>query len=243
MSQPYWSWGSDVLECDAPSVAPRVCTDLDELNSVVQHLRNEVAVLHREKGELEERVLCLEKCTIHADVGKTEDAGDESHKTEDAREESDKTEDGGVAESGEQCIDMFIGKGECGEDVIVGVWQKRDRGKSEILGPVTKRRRAVLLSKEGWLDDPNTDMTLLFLREWHNSSGKWVGSDWTILDTTFQAYVGKEDKQHSNGLLGNIKGEGPKLAKSWSSVNHVFFAVHPTKAEALDLTCSRFKRV
>ena len=29
MSQPYWSWGSDVLECDAPSVDPRVYKDLD----------------------------------------------------------------------------------------------------------------------------------------------------------------------------------------------------------------------
>ncbi|CAL8134471.1 unnamed protein product [Prunus armeniaca] len=35
MSQLYWSWGSDVPECDAPSVGPRVCKDLDELNSVV----------------------------------------------------------------------------------------------------------------------------------------------------------------------------------------------------------------
>ncbi|CAB4320003.1 unnamed protein product [Prunus armeniaca] len=63
MSQPYWSWGSDVPECDAPSVAARVCKDLDELNSVVQQLRNEAAVLHREKAQLEERVLRLEKCT------------------------------------------------------------------------------------------------------------------------------------------------------------------------------------
>ncbi|KAI5327392.1 hypothetical protein L3X38_026788 [Prunus dulcis] len=67
MSQPYWSWGLDVPECDAPCVAPSICKDLDELNFVVQQLRNEVAVLHREKGELEERVLRLKKCTIHAD--------------------------------------------------------------------------------------------------------------------------------------------------------------------------------
>ncbi|CAB4278555.1 unnamed protein product [Prunus armeniaca] len=57
-----------------------------------------------------------------------------------------------------------------------------------------------LLTKDGWLDDSNIDMALLLLRKRHKSSGNWVGSDCTILDTTFQ-------------------GEGPKLAKSWSSVN------------------------
>ncbi|CAB4278556.1 unnamed protein product [Prunus armeniaca] len=111
MSQPYWSWGSDVPECDALSVALRICKDLDELNSVVQQLRNEVTVLHHEKGQLEERVLRLENCNSHADArktgdareerNKTEDAGKESQKTEDAGKESDKTEDGGVAESRE----------------------------------------------------------------------------------------------------------------------------------------------
>ncbi|CAB4268795.1 unnamed protein product [Prunus armeniaca] len=373
MSQPYWSWGSDVPECDAPSVGPQVCKDLDELNSIVQQLRNKVAVLDREKGKLEERVLCLEKCTSHADArkigdagaernktkdageerNKTEDGGEESQKTEDGGEESDKTENGGVAESREQCvqngkeevqytppdinwddpgvvcvtlvkfltnppqkIDMSTAEGECGEDVIVGVWQKRGRGKSEILGPAMKRRRAVvretpwicreipnisedtiadslrpdprdtllevakfcwewgqeenshvrlcgedgmegshnffvlLLTKDGWLDDSNIDMALLLLRERHKRSGNWVGSDWTILDTTFQvsvmmhiscatmqkcaaldykqmkAYVGKEDRQHNKGLLGMVKGEGPKLAKSWSSVNRN--SSHPT---------------
>ncbi|CAL2247691.1 unnamed protein product [Prunus armeniaca] len=89
-----------------------------------------------------------------------------------------------------------------------------------------------LLTKDGWLDDSNIDMALLLLREWHKSFGNWVGSDWTILDTTFQkcaaldykqmkAYVGNEDMQHSKGLLGMVKGEGPKLAKSWLSVNRV----------------------
>ncbi|KAI5338546.1 hypothetical protein L3X38_017817 [Prunus dulcis] len=34
-----------------------------------------------------------------------------------------------------------------------------------------------------------------------------------------KAYVGKEDRQHSKGMLGMVKGEGPKLAKSGSSVN------------------------
>ncbi|CAB4299911.1 unnamed protein product [Prunus armeniaca] len=233
MSQSYWSWGSDVPEFDAPSVGPWVCKDLDELKSVVQQLRNEVAVLYREKGQLEERVLCLEKCTRHADARKTRDAGaernktkdageernktedagvernktkdpgeernetedageesqktedkdarEESQKTEDAGEESDKTEDGGVAKSREQCvqnakeevqytppdinwddlgvvcvtlvkfltnpprkIDTSTAEVECGEDVIVGVRQKRGRGKSEILGPVMKRQRAVV---------------------------------------------------------------------------------------------------
>ncbi|CAB4269015.1 unnamed protein product [Prunus armeniaca] len=193
---------------------------------------------------------------------------------------------------------MSTVEGECGEDVIVGVQQKRGRVKSEILGPTMKSRRVVvretpwkgreipnisedtiveprrpvprdsllevakfcwewgqeenshvrlcgeegmegshnffvrLLTKDGWLDDSNIDMTLLLLLEWHKSSSKWVGSDWTILDTTFQkcaaldymqmkVYVGKEDRQHIKGLLGMVMGEGPKLAKSWSSVNHV----------------------
>ncbi|CAB4273213.1 unnamed protein product [Prunus armeniaca] len=161
MSQLYWSWGSDVPECDAPSYC-------------------------HEKGKLEERVLCLEKRTSHADARKTrdageemnktkdggeespktedEDAGEESQKTEDAGEESDKTEDDGVAKSREQCvqndkeevqytpsdinwddpgvvcvtlvkfltnpprkIDMSTAEGECGEDVIVGVRQKKVR--------------------------------------------------------------------------------------------------------------------
>ncbi|CAL2239885.1 unnamed protein product [Prunus armeniaca] len=192
MIQLYWSWVLDVPECDAPSVAPRVCKDLDELNSVVQQLRNEVAVLHREKGQLEEKVLRLEKCISHADARKTGDAGEERNKTEDARKEksqktedaekkSDKTEDGGVAESREQhvqnakeemqytpsdinwddpgvvCvtfvkfltnpprkIDMSTAEGECGEDVIVGVQQKKGRGNNEILGLAMKRRRAVV---------------------------------------------------------------------------------------------------
>ncbi|CAL2239359.1 unnamed protein product [Prunus armeniaca] len=116
ISQPYWSWGLDVPECDAPSVALRVCKDLDELNSnsIVQQLRNEVVVLLREKGQLEEKVLRLEKCTSHADARKTGDAGEERNKTEDAGEERNKTgdageesgkiEDGGVAESREHCV-------------------------------------------------------------------------------------------------------------------------------------------
>ncbi|KAL6284611.1 hypothetical protein ACE6H2_015540 [Prunus campanulata] len=312
MRQPYWSWGSVVPECDAPSVGPRVCKDLDELNSVVQQLRNEVALLHREKGELEERVLRLEKCTSHADARKseddgeerlktedageerhkTEDAGEERHETEDAGEESDKTEEGGVAESREECvqnekeevqyttpdinwddpdvvcvtlvkfltnpprkIDMSTAEGECGEDVIVGVGRKRSRGRSRTVGPVTKRPRAMvretpwqgleipniskdpiadplrpvprdsllevakfcwewgqeenshvrlcgdeamegshnffvrLLTKDSWLDDSNIDMALHLLRERYNRSGKWAGSDWTILDTTFQVCI------------------------------------------------------
>ncbi|CAB4317115.1 unnamed protein product [Prunus armeniaca] len=249
MSQPYWSWGSDVPECDAPSVGPR--------------LRNEVAILHREKGKLEERVLCLEKCTSHADArktgdaraernktkdageerNKTEDAGEESQKTVDAGDESDKTEDGGVAESREQCVQngkeevqytpLDInwddpGVGECGEDVIVGVRQKRGRGKSEILGPAMKRLRN---SAEN--GDKKKNMALLLLRERHERSGNWVGSDWMILDTTFQvsvmmhnscATMGNEDRQHSKGLLEMVKR--PKLAKSWSSVNRN--SSHPT---------------
>ncbi|CAL8993147.1 unnamed protein product [Prunus brigantina] len=75
-----------------------------ESNVAQFSLRNEVVVLHREKGELEDRVLRLEKCTSHADARKTEDAGEESHKIDDAEEESDKIEDGGVAESREQCV-------------------------------------------------------------------------------------------------------------------------------------------
>ncbi|CAL9024777.1 unnamed protein product, partial [Prunus brigantina] len=82
----------DVPKCDAPSVAPRVCKDLDELNFAVQQLRNEVA------------------CTSHAYARKTKYTGEESHKIE----------DGGVAES------------------------REGRGKSETLGSVTKRQRAVV---------------------------------------------------------------------------------------------------
>ncbi|CAL9005454.1 unnamed protein product [Prunus brigantina] len=85
----------DVPECDAPSVAPRVCKDLDELNSVVQQLRNEVAILHREKGKLEEIVLRLDKCTSHADARKIGDAREERNKIEDAGEEMNKIEDVG----------------------------------------------------------------------------------------------------------------------------------------------------
>ncbi|CAL9005455.1 unnamed protein product [Prunus brigantina] len=36
-----------------------------------------------------------------------------------------------------------------------------------------------------------------------------------------KAYVGKEDMRYSKGLLGMVKGERPKLAKSWLSVNCV----------------------
>ncbi|CAB4276764.1 unnamed protein product [Prunus armeniaca] len=64
-------------------------------------------------------------------------------------------------------------------------------------------------------------MELHLLQERHNRCGKWVGSELTILDMTFQAYMGKEDKKHSNGLLRMVKGEVPKLAKPWSSVKHV----------------------
>ncbi|CAB4269239.1 unnamed protein product [Prunus armeniaca] len=323
MSQPYLSWGSDVPECDAPIVAPRVCKDLDELNSVVQQLRNEVAILHREKGQLEERVLHLEKCTSHADArkngdagekmnktedageerNKTEDDGEESQKTEDAGEESDKIKDGRVAEFKEQCvqsakeevqytppdinwddpgvvcvtlvkfltnptrkIDMSTAEGECGEDVIVGVRQKRGRGKSEILSPAMKRRKAVVretswtgreipnISKDTIADPlrPVPRDSLLefakFCWEWgqeENSHVRLCGEDSTEGSYNFfvrlltkdgwlddskcaaldykqmKAYVGQEYRQHSKGLLGMVRGEGPKLAKSWSSVNRV----------------------
>lgn len=40
--------------------------------------------------------------------------------------------------------------------------------------------------------------------------------------TQMKSYMGKDERQHSNGLLGMVKGEGHKLAKSWSSVNQVF---------------------
>ncbi|CAB4307164.1 unnamed protein product [Prunus armeniaca] len=70
----------------------------------------------------------------------------------------------------------------------------------------------------------NIDMELHLLQERHNRCGKWVGSELTILDMTFQAYMGKEDKKHSNGLLRMVKGEVPKLAKPWSSVKHVFMS-------------------
>ncbi|CAB4316850.1 unnamed protein product [Prunus armeniaca] len=72
-------------------------------------------------------------------------------------------------------------------------------------------------------------MALLLLRERHKSSGNWVGSDWTKCATLdykqMKVYVGKEDRQHSKGLLGMVEGEGPKLAKSWSSVNRAVQSV------------------
>ncbi|KAL6284770.1 hypothetical protein ACE6H2_015699 [Prunus campanulata] len=37
-----------------------------------------------------------------------------------------------------------------------------------------------------------------------------------------KSYIGKEERKHSNGLVGMVKGEGYKLAKSWESVNQVF---------------------
>ena len=98
MSQPYWSWGSDIPECDAPSVGLRVFKDLDELNYVVRQLRNEVEVLHHEKGQLEERVVCLEKSTAHTDAflrKKRCYKGVGNVKTEDDGEKVEKTEDGG----------------------------------------------------------------------------------------------------------------------------------------------------
>ncbi|KAI5334577.1 hypothetical protein L3X38_024710 [Prunus dulcis] len=78
-----------------------------------------------------------------------------------------------------------------------------------------------LLTKDGWLDDSNIDMALLLLRQRHKSSGnlKCAALDYKQM----KMYVGKEDRQHSKGLLGMVKGEGPKLAKSWSCVNRVCF--------------------
>ncbi|CAB4263455.1 unnamed protein product [Prunus armeniaca] len=68
-------------------------------------------------------------------------------------------------------------------------------------------------------------MALLLLRERHKSSGNWVGSDWT-------------DRQHSKGLLGMVEGEGPKLAKSWSSVNRICAELKPSNRP-----CSRWQNV
>ncbi|KAI5316488.1 hypothetical protein L3X38_036195 [Prunus dulcis] len=163
MSQPYWSWGSDVLECDAPSVDPRVYKDLDELNNIVQQLRNDVAVLHREKGELKKRVLCLEKFINIADafLKKIGDAEEETHKTKDSgvaekREESIQNKKGRLQytplnlkwddlavmrvtlvkflTNPPQKMDMPIAEGDGGDDVIVRVQQKRGQEKSATLG-------------------------------------------------------------------------------------------------------------
>ncbi|KAL6272596.1 hypothetical protein ACE6H2_023288 [Prunus campanulata] len=51
-----------------------------------------------------------------------------------------------------------------------------------------------------------------------------------------KAYMGKEDRQHNNDLLGMVKGEGHKLAKSWSSVNKVFLPFN-----LKGITCYRLK--
>ncbi|KAI5323408.1 hypothetical protein L3X38_032480 [Prunus dulcis] len=65
----------------------------------------------------------------------------------------------------------------------------------------------------------NIDIALLLLQERHESSGNWK---FAALDyKQMKAYVGKKGRQHNKGLLGMVKGKGPKLAKSWSSVNCV----------------------
>ncbi|VVA40240.1 PREDICTED: sentrin-specific, partial [Prunus dulcis] len=129
-------------------------------------------------------------------------------------------------------IEMSTMEGYCGEDVIVGIQQKRGRGKNETFGSVTKRQRAVVketpcqgreIPAEDTIGDPlrpvpldslleNVDMALLLLRERHNNSGKWKcdGLDYMQM----KASMGKEDKKHIKGLLGMLKGKGLKLAKS-----------------------------
>ncbi|CAL9004715.1 unnamed protein product, partial [Prunus brigantina] len=82
-----------------------------------------------------------------------------------------------------------------------------------------------LLTKDSWLDDSqpfyvDIHMALLLLRERHKNCGKWKCDALDYMQ--IKAYMGKEDRQHINGKLGMVKGEGPKLAKSWSSVNHFF---------------------
>ncbi|KAI5323530.1 hypothetical protein L3X38_032602 [Prunus dulcis] len=275
MSQPYWSWGSDVPECNAPSVAPWVCKDLDELNSVVQQLRNE-----------------------------TGDAGEESQKTEDggvaesrdqcvqnAKEKVQYTppdinwDDPGVVcvtlvkflTNPPRKIDMSTAEGEWDEDVIVGVRQKRGRGKSEILGPEEAKGSGegnsmdsshVRLCGEDGMEGSHNFFVRLLSKDEHKhglafdtgaAQELWqlvlTGRYWTPLFRSIlfhklclfsnlvsvimhnscatmqkcaaldykqmKAYVGKEDMQHNKGLLGMVKGKGPKLAKSWSSVNHI----------------------
>ncbi|KAL6293716.1 hypothetical protein ACE6H2_001858 [Prunus campanulata] len=40
--------------------------------------------------------------------------------------------------------------------------------------------------------------------------------------TQKKSYIGKEERKHIKGLVGMVKGEGHKLAKSWESVNQVY---------------------
>ncbi|CAL8991317.1 unnamed protein product [Prunus brigantina] len=194
MSQPYWSWGSDVPECDAPSVAPRVCKDLDELNYVVQQLRNEVAVLHREKGQLEERVLRLKKCTSHADArktedareerNKTEDAGEDRNKTEDAREESQKTEDDDAGEESQKTEDAGEESDKTEDGVchpclslVIPFWRFRnsagngDKKKSKFRLPVLSEISHVrLCGKDGMEGSHNFFVRLLSKDGWLDDS-------------------------------------------------------------------------
>ncbi|CAB4263620.1 unnamed protein product [Prunus armeniaca] len=269
MSQPYWSWGSDFPKCDAPSVVLRVCKDLDELNSVVQQLRNETRWKSRDAGAERNKT---KDAGEERNKTEDEDAGEESQKTEDAGEKSDKTEDGGVAESREQCVQngkeevqytppdinwddlSVLGSGKRGveervrflalqwicreipnisEDTIADhlrsvphdsllevakfCWEWGEEENSHVQlceedGTEGSHNFFVrLLTKDGWLDDLVSVMM-------HNSCAtmqKCAALDYKQM----KAYVGNEDRQHSKGLLGMVKGEGPKLANSWSSVN------------------------
>ncbi|CAB4307163.1 unnamed protein product [Prunus armeniaca] len=149
---------------------------------LVQACGNEVAALHHEKGQQEERVLSLEKSTSHANVllrkkrsykgvdnvkaeddeekvKKTEDDGEEIEKTEDVGEETHKTVGGEVAkkrhefaQNEKENIDIFIAEDDCGDDVIVGIQQKRGLGNSATLGLVTKRQRSMARKTpwQGW---------------------------------------------------------------------------------------------
>ena len=129
----------------------------------MQQLRNDVVVLHREKGEPKKRVLCLEKFISNADafLEKIRDAGKETHKTEDSgvaekREESIQNKKGKLQytplnlkwdnlavvrvtlvkflTNPPQKMDMSIAEGDGGDDVIVRVQQKRGQEKSATLG-------------------------------------------------------------------------------------------------------------
>ncbi|KAI5317054.1 hypothetical protein L3X38_036761 [Prunus dulcis] len=136
---------------------------------------------------------------------------------------------------------MSIAEGEYSADVIVGVRQNRGRGKSEILGPVTKRRMAVVREtpwqgreipniSEDTIADPLRPVphdSLLevakFCSEWRqeeNSHVRLCGEEGMEGSYNFfvrlltkdywlddLAYVGNEDRQHNNGLLGMVKGE------------------------------------
>ncbi|CAL8990358.1 unnamed protein product, partial [Prunus brigantina] len=65
LRQKYWTWGTNFHEEGAPSMGPRVCTDLAEVSSHVQRLEDEIEILHREKSEQWANFVDFKNATNH----------------------------------------------------------------------------------------------------------------------------------------------------------------------------------